>query len=218
MLMIFKVRPNILIALILVGALGLAISFIGLKMDKNEAIIAAAGIGAIVAITNLAGKILEDDFDDENYDTEEKSIKKAWNDFVGRIRPNIILAMFLVAILGLVISYLGSQWKSASGNVGNEAIVAAAGVGAIIAIANLAGKILEKEFTRETTGNVKKFITKIRPNILIAMILVGGLGIGIGFIGFRMTEEGLVTAAGVGAIVAITNLAGKILEREAIDI
>ena len=50
--------------------------------------------------------------------------------------------------------------------------------------------------------------------MMSVMILVGGLGIGISFIGFGMTEEGLVAAGGVGAIVAITNLAGKILERE----
>ena len=213
-MIISKVRPNILCGMVLVGGLGLAISYIGYVMDRNQAIIAAAGIGAIVAITNLAGKILEDDFDEEDNDTDDASIKRVWVEFIGRIRPNILLAMFLVAALGLVISYLGSIWENDTGPLGNEAIVSAAGVGAIIAIANLAGKILEKEFQRGTPGANKRLTAKVRPNILLAMMLVGALGIGVSFIGFGMVEEGLVAAGGVGAIVAITNLAGKILERE----
>ena len=218
MLMIFRVRPNILIAMILVGGLGLGISYIGFQMDRDQAIIAAAGIGAIVAITNLAGKILEDDFQVKDDDTLDTSIKNAWGEFVGRIRPNIILALMLVATLGLVISYLGWQWDNSSNEngsniIGNKAIVSAAGVGAIIAIANLAGKILDTEFQIGTSSNNKGFFAKIRPNILLAMGLVGALGIGVSYFGFVMAEEGLVAAGGVGAIVAITNLAGKILEK-----
>ena len=58
MLMVFRVRPNILIAnFLLVGTIGLAISYIDFKMDRDQAI--ATGIGAIAAITNLGGKILE---------------------------------------------------------------------------------------------------------------------------------------------------------------
>jgi hypothetical protein len=55
---------------------------------------------------------------------------------------------------------------------------------------------------------------KIRPNILIGMVLVATLGIAISYLGYRMGNEGIISAAGVGAIVAISNLAGKILEKE----
>ena len=58
------------------------------------------------------------------------------------------------------------------------------------------------------------FIDKIRPNILIAMVLVATLGLGISSLGYKMSNEGIISAAGVGAIVAISNLAGKILEKE----
>jgi len=56
--------------------------------------------------------------------------------------------------------------------------------------------------------------TRIRPNILVAMTLVGILGLGIARIGLEMDNGELVSAAGVGAIVAVANLAGKILEKE----
>lgn len=59
-----------------------------------------------------------------------------------------------------------------------------------------------------------ELIGKIRPNILIAMVLIAVLGLGVSFVGFKMTNEGIISAAGVGAIIAISNLAGKILEKE----
>ena len=59
-----KIRPNILFAMMMVTGLGILVSYFGFQMDGNEAIISGAGVGAIVAIVNLAGKILEDDFQD----------------------------------------------------------------------------------------------------------------------------------------------------------
>ena len=60
-------------------------------------------------------------------------------------------------------------------------------------------------------GNILK---RVRPNILLGMILIAILGIGISWIGWKMEQEGIISAAGVGSIVAISNLAGKILETE----
>ena len=59
-------------------------------------------------------------------------------DILKRIRPNIMLGMIIIAVLGMVISYIGWQ-------MGMEGIISAAGVGSIVAISNLAGKILETE-------------------------------------------------------------------------
>jgi len=57
-------------------------------------------------------------------------------------------------------------------------------------------------------------IKRIRPNILMGMLLIAALGMGISYIGWQMEMEGIISAAGVGGIVAISNLAGKILETE----
>ena len=57
-------------------------------------------------------------------------------------------------------------------------------------------------------------LKRVRPNILLGMILIAILGIGISWIGWQMEQEGIISAAGVGSIVAISNLAGKILETE----
>ena len=57
-------------------------------------------------------------------------------------------------------------------------------------------------------------LAKIRPNILLAMVLIGTLGITISYLGYRMLNEGIISAAGVGAIMALSNLSGKILEKE----
>jgi len=54
-----KIRPNIVLAMLLVAVLGVVVSFFGFKKGRNEAIISGVGVGAIVAIVNLAGKILE---------------------------------------------------------------------------------------------------------------------------------------------------------------
>ena len=55
---------------------------------------------------------------------------------------------------------------------------------------------------------------KVRPNILVAMLLIAFLGGFIAFLGFRLDNEGLMSGAGIGSIVAISNLAGKIVETE----
>jgi len=205
-----KIRPNIVLAMLLVAVLGVVVSFFGFKMGRNEAIISGAGVGAIVAIVNLAGKILESEFDDA-----PNVSGPFWVSVVAKVRPNVLMAMMLIASLGGVLSYIAFIWKDPTGTftIGNEAIMAAAGVGAVIAISNLAGKILEKESQRSTAG-ISGFYARVRPNILVAMLFVGGIGIAITILGYHMVEDGLVTAAGVGAIVAITNLGGKILEDE----
>jgi uncharacterized membrane protein (UPF0136 family) len=61
---------------------------------------------------------------------------------------------------------------------------------------------------------MSKLLDRVKPNILIAMSLIAGLGGVITYFGFKMSNEGLMSAAGVGSIVAISNLAGKILEKE----
>ena len=55
---------------------------------------------------------------------------------------------------------------------------------------------------------------KLRPNICVGMLFVASLGVGISFLGFLMENEGIISAAGVGAIIGITNLCSKILEQE----
>ena len=60
-------------------------------------------------------------------------------------------------------------------------------------------------------------LKRVRPNILLGMILITVLGMGISWIGWQMKMEGIISAAGVGSIVAISNLAGKILETERVS-
>ena len=63
-------------------------------------------------------------------------------------------------------------------------------------------------------NGIGDILKRVRPNILLGMILIAVLGIGISWIGWQMEQEGIISAAGVGSIVAISNLAGKILETE----
>jgi len=63
-------------------------------------------------------------------------------------------------------------------------------------------------------NGIGDILKRVRPNILLGMILIAILGIGISWIGWQMEQEGIISAAGVGSIVAISNLAGKILETE----
>ena len=206
-----KLRPNVLFAMVLVAVLGVVVSIFGFKMGKNEAIISGAGVGAIVAIVNLAGRILESEFDET-----PGSTLGFWDQVLGKIRPNVLIAMFLIASLGGGVSYIAFIWKNSEGTitVGNEAIMAAAGVGAVIAIANLAGKVLEMEPDASDLSGTSTFFIKIRPNILLAMLLVSSIGIAVSILGYHMVNDAVVTAAGVGAIVAVTNLGGKILDVE----
>ena len=69
-------------------------------------------------------------------------------------------------------------------------------------------------FIRDFGKSIYSIASRIRPNILAAMAIVGILGLGIARIGLTMDNGELVSAAGVGAIVAVANLAGKILEKE----
>ena len=54
------------------------------------------------------------------------------------------------------------------------------------------------------------FLAKIKPNILIAILAITALGLLVSFMGFKMEQEGIITGAGIGSIVAIANLATKI--------
>jgi uncharacterized MnhB-related membrane protein len=55
-----RIRPNILTAMILSAALGGVISVIGWRMGAVD-VIASAGTGTIIVMSNLAMKILEKD-------------------------------------------------------------------------------------------------------------------------------------------------------------
>ena len=57
-------------------------------------------------------------------------------------------------------------------------------------------------------------LKRFRPNILAGMLFVTILGGGISWIGYLMGTEGVISAAGVGAIIGIVNLCSKILESE----
>ena len=63
-------------------------------------------------------------------------------------------------------------------------------------------------------NGIGDILKRIRPNIMLGMIIIAVLGLGISWIGWQMEMEGIISAAGVGSIVAISNLAGKILETE----
>jgi uncharacterized membrane protein len=58
------------------------------------------------------------------------------------------------------------------------------------------------------------FLLKIKPNIIFAIFAISLLGLLISWMGFHMGQEGIITGAGVGSIVAIANLATKILDNE----
>ena len=57
-------------------------------------------------------------------------------------------------------------------------------------------------------------IARIKPNIVFAILSITTLGLLISLMGFHMDQEGIITGAGVGAIVAVANLATKILDGE----
>jgi len=59
-----------------------------------------------------------------------------------------------------------------------------------------------------------ELIRRFRPNIFAGMVFVTVLGGGISYMGFLMGNEGVISAAGVGSIIGIINLCGKILERD----
>jgi uncharacterized membrane protein len=57
-------------------------------------------------------------------------------------------------------------------------------------------------------------IARIKPNIFFAILAITSLGLLISFMGYKMEQEGIITGAGIGSIVAIANLATKILDGE----
>jgi uncharacterized membrane protein len=57
-------------------------------------------------------------------------------------------------------------------------------------------------------------IARIKPNIFFAILAITALGLLVSFMGFKMDQEGIITGAGIGSIVAIANLATKILDGE----
>ena len=61
---------------------------------------------------------------------------------------------------------------------------------------------------------IGELVRRIRPNIFAGMLFVTCLGGGISWFGYLMDNEGIISAAGVGAIIGIVNLCSKILERD----
>ena len=59
-----------------------------------------------------------------------------------------------------------------------------------------------------------ELIRRFRPNIFAGMLFVTALGGGISYMGYRMGNEGVISAAGVGAIIGFINLCSKILETD----
>ena len=57
-------------------------------------------------------------------------------------------------------------------------------------------------------------IGRSKPNIIIAILAISTLGILVSYMGYKMEQEGIITGAGIGSIVAIANLATKILDGE----
>ena len=58
------------------------------------------------------------------------------------------------------------------------------------------------------------FIARIKPNIVFAILSITALGLLISLMGYFMGQEGIITGAGVGSIIAIANIAHKILDHE----
>ena len=57
-------------------------------------------------------------------------------------------------------------------------------------------------------------LARVKPNIFFAILAITTLGLLVSFMGFKMEQEGIITGAGIGSIVAIANLATKILDGE----
>jgi L-lactate permease len=55
-----KIRPQILIAMIIVGIIAICVSWFGWKMDSTE-IVTGAGVGSITGLITLATKIIDSD-------------------------------------------------------------------------------------------------------------------------------------------------------------
>ena len=59
------------------------------------------------------------------------------------------------------------------------------------------------------------FIARIKPNIVFAILSITTLGLIVSMMGYFLNQEGIITGAGVGSIIAIANIAHKILDHEA---
>ena len=57
-------------------------------------------------------------------------------------------------------------------------------------------------------------LARVKPNIFFAILAITILGLLVSFMGYKMQQEGIITGAGIGSIVAIANLATKILDGE----
>ena len=57
-------------------------------------------------------------------------------------------------------------------------------------------------------------LARVKPNIFFAILAITTLGLLVSYMGFKMEQEGIITGAGIGSIVAIANLATKILDGE----
>ena len=57
-------------------------------------------------------------------------------------------------------------------------------------------------------------LARVKPNIFFAILAITTLGLLVSFMGYKMEQEGIITGAGIGSIVAIANLATKILDGE----
>ena len=57
-------------------------------------------------------------------------------------------------------------------------------------------------------------LARVKPNIFFAILAITTLGLLVSFMGYIMEQEGIITGAGIGSIVAIANLATKILDGE----
>ena len=58
-------------------------------------------------------------------------------------------------------------------------------------------------------------IARIKPNIVFAILAITTLGLIVSMMGYFLNQEGIITGAGVGSIIAIANIAHKILDHEA---
>ena len=63
-------------------------------------------------------------------------------------------------------------------------------------------------------NGIGNLVKRIRPNIIVGILVIAALGGYISWLGYRLDNEGIISAAGVGAIIGITNLCSKILESE----
>ena len=58
-------------------------------------------------------------------------------------------------------------------------------------------------------------LARIKPNIVFAILSITTLGLIVSMMGYFLNQEGIITGAGVGSIIAIANIAHKILDHEA---